>query len=87
MPITEYVILWEYDKPIDHYKFRNLTSGLWHWYLSSGDITVTDDRGVIGFYRDTNSIVYDIQSLVVDAVQYSRVYSFSDLDLISKISL
>lgn len=82
MTINNYVTLFEYDRPLNQDSFLNYTSGIWQWIVSPGKngvITITDDRGVTGYYRDNNALVYDIRSLVVDAVQYNRVYTFADL--------
>lgn len=82
MPVTEYNILFEYDKALPQDSFLNYTSGIWQWVISpafDGVKTVLDDRGVTGFYRDNNFLVYDIRSFVVDAVQYNRVYTYADL--------
>lgn len=82
MPTSEYTILWEYDKPITQDNFLNYTSGIWQWIVSpawDGVKTVLDDRGITGYYRYNNSLVYNIKSLTVDAIQYNKVYTFSDL--------
>jgi hypothetical protein len=79
---NNYCILWEYDKPINSIGFLNYTSGIWQWVISpawDGVKTILDDRGITGFYRDNNIIVYDIRSVSVDGVQYSRVFTYSEL--------
>jgi hypothetical protein len=82
MTISNYVVLWEYDKPLRQDKFLNYTSGIWQYVVSSawdGIKTVVDDRNVVGYYRDNTVVVYDIKSLSVDGVRYNRVYTYSDV--------
>lgn len=79
----EKVILFEYDKPAITSDFINLTSGIWQWILTpalNGIITFTDDRSETGIYTDNNITVYDVRSMSADGNQYSRVYSYSELN-------
>ena len=43
--ITENIILWEYDIPLQRDELLNYEAGIWFWTMTPNDIIVTDDNG------------------------------------------
>jgi hypothetical protein len=76
---TDNIILWEYDAPLINLTMLNYSAGIWQWCITPGDITVTDDNGNTGYYSYTNSVSYNVKSLVIDGVIYLSVSSLNDL--------
>jgi len=76
--MNEYVLLFEYDKPINIELLLNDSPGVWSYKVTPNIITITDDYSVVGYYSDVNQIVYNIKSVVVDQIQYNQVSSLSE---------
>ena len=72
------IILFEYDKPLDMDLLFNYEAGLWYYQVTPTAHTITDDYGVVSYYEDTNILKWNIKSLSVDQVAYSRVTSIAD---------
>ena len=77
---TNKIILFEYDKPILQNVFLNYAAGIWKWCISPGTVIVADDNSNTGYYSYTNSIIYNIKSLTVDANLYLQVDNLIDLE-------
>jgi len=78
--MTEYLKLWEYDKPLDLSLMVSQSPGVWTYKVTPNIITITDDYSIVGYYSDVNQAVYNIKSVVVDQVQYSKVSSISECE-------
>ena len=76
--ITNYIILWEYDRQLELSELLNYEAGIWFWTITPIYKTITDDNGNTGYYEYQNDIVYNIQSLKVDGADYSLATSLSD---------
>jgi len=76
---TNFIILWEFDTPLLRDSLLNYSAGIWKWCISPGDITVTDDNGNIGYYGNTNEIIYNLGSVVIDGTPLLKVTDIDDL--------
>lgn len=76
--ITDKIILFEYDIPIDRTDLINQEAGIWQWIITNTLVNVEDDNSVTGYYDYQQSIRYMIRSLKVNKINYSKVDSLSD---------
>ena len=77
----EKIILFEVDQPINLAKLINYNPGIWYWKIINTVETVTDDHETVGYYQYQYNTKYAINSLKVDNVPYTKVYSIPDLKL------
>jgi len=77
--LNKYIVLFEYDRPLDMDNLLSYEAGVWFWVMAPGDVKVTDDNGNTGYYDDTNEIIYNIKSLRVDDENYSMTESYADM--------
>ena len=75
----EKIILFEIDKPLDRDMLINFEAGIWYWKMVNTVETVTDNRGVTGYYQYQNETKYNINSLVVNNIAYTKVASLEEL--------
>jgi hypothetical protein len=75
------ICLFEIDIPVDNDVLINHEAGIWFNKLSPGLVEVTDDDNDTGSYSNTNSEIYNIQSVVVDGLSYLKVDSVAALRL------
>lgn len=73
------IVLFEYDLPIDNDVLINFEAGIWFNRLTPGVVTVTGSDGQVGYYSNTNEIKYNIQSLKIGPVDYTKVDSLEEL--------
>jgi hypothetical protein len=84
-PSSKKIILFEIDIPAKNGELDfliNHEAGIWKCTLAPGEVTVTDDHSVTGYY--SNDLVddgEDVGSLVVFGVSYSKLYSLEELRL------
>ena len=76
--ITNYIILWEYDRQLELNELLNYEAGIWFWTITPINKTIIDDNGNTGYYEYQNDVVYNIQSMKVDGVDYLLATSLSD---------
>jgi len=81
---TKKITLWEYDSPLILNDLLNYEAGIWFWTITPGVVVVTDDNGNTGYYDYTNSVIYNIQSLLIDGEPYSETTSLADCRLTNK---
>lgn len=78
--ITDKIILFEISLPIAQHDWINETAGIWGMTLTPSVLTVTDDYGVVGYYRNTNTKKFpDISSVTIGDTIYLKTYSMDDL--------
>jgi len=75
------IVLFEYDTPIDRDKLLNYKAGIWFWTIVNTYAGFTDDYSVTGYYEYQQSVFYNIKSLKVGGVSYSKVSSIADCDI------
>ena len=71
--ISEYILLWEYDKPLDLSAMLNYEAGVFYWLITQPDNEFSDDS--------QNTIKYAVKSFRYDDIYFSRVTSLADLRL------
>lgn len=76
--ITQKIILFEYARPVSRDKMLNAEPGIWEWTLAPGVVNVTDDNGHTDHYEYNNASKYNILSLKVDDLDFSKVTSLAD---------
>ena len=78
--ISNYVILWEYDKPVNIDLLTGYSPNVWQYKLTPGTVTITDDYGITGYYEDNNATMYNVQSFKANGTDYSIATSISDCE-------
>ncbi|MBA7541149.1 hypothetical protein ES705_33456 [subsurface metagenome] len=78
-PINDPIILFEVDLPLEHKTFINDESGLWKCNLTPGDVTVTGSDGQVGYFGTQNEVFYNIQSMKVNIVAFTKVTTKANL--------
>ena len=63
---NDYIILFEYDTPINVKLFNGYSPNIWQYKISHGTVIVTDDHSVTGYYENNNSTIYNIKSLYIN---------------------
>ena len=77
---TDKIILFEISLPITQHDWINESAGIWGMTLTPSVLTVTDDYGVVGYYRNTNTKKFpDISSVTIGDTIYLKTYSMDDL--------
>jgi hypothetical protein len=76
-------IVFEYGKLSDAPALLNALPGIYKFTVRPENYFYTDDRSVTGFYSWTNTIYYDVTSIVIDNLQFLRTSSIDDCFLTS----
>jgi hypothetical protein len=72
-------VIVEYDSPIDIYPISYNEAGIPFYQCTPLAHTVTDDYGVVGYYEDTNTDIYNVKSLKVGGLSFSSVTTYADM--------
>jgi hypothetical protein len=72
-------ILTEYDKPQDIYPISYNEAGIPFYQCTPTAHTVTDDYGIVGYYEDTNTDIYNVKSLKVGGLSFSMVNTYAEM--------
>jgi len=73
------IILYEYGIPNRVHGFINYSGGIYQSPISPGVIVVTDDNANTGYYTNQNAVIYNVQSITVDNMIYTKVLSIAAL--------
>lgn len=83
-PAQDPIVLFEVDMPLENTIWINEAAGIWKKNLTPGTVTVIGSNGEVGFYGKQNTIVHFIQSMRVDAEQFTKVNNYATLETTNK---
>jgi len=78
-PINDPIVLFEIDLPLEHNIFINDEPGIWKCNLTPNDVTVVGSDGQIGYFGTQNEVFYNIQSMKVNIVPFTKVTTKANL--------
>lgn len=73
------IILFEYDKPVDLADVLPVESGIFGWRVYNTTTSYTDAHGVTGYYSYVQTIRYQVQSVKVASINFSKVTTLANL--------
>lgn len=78
-PTNNPIVLFEVDLPLKHKTFIDDEAGIWKCNLTPGDVMVMGSDGQVGYFGTQNQIFYNIQSMRVNTVIFTKVTTKIDL--------
>ncbi|UCF13198.1 MAG: hypothetical protein JSW06_02795 [Thermoplasmatales archaeon] len=76
---SQKIVLVEIDIPLTNNALINYEAGIWFNKLNWGGVTVEGSDGETGFYSNEQSEVFDVSSLKVDNIDYTKLGSLTSL--------
>jgi hypothetical protein len=75
------IYLFEYDKPISTstWTWISIEAGIWEITVTPGVIVDEDDYGMTYYHKNTNEVIYNIQSFRANKAWFTKVTSMASL--------